>query len=57
MLEELIRKGVEAARRSGRQGWVLLRLADLTIVGAFKSPQEARRAADKPGLYLLVEVS
>ncbi len=56
MLEELIRKAEEAARRSGRRGWALVRLSDLSLVGFFQTPAEARKAAREPGLYLLVEV-
>ncbi|MFB6490475.1 MAG: hypothetical protein TU35_004355 [Thermoproteus sp. AZ2] len=56
MLEELIRKGVAAAKASGRRGWVLIRLDDMSIVGAFESPDKAKRAAESPGLYLLIEI-
>jgi len=56
MLEELMERAEAAARRSGRRGWALVRLSDLSIVGVFKAPAEARRAAREPGLYLLTEV-
>ncbi|AEA12884.1 hypothetical protein TUZN_1411 [Thermoproteus uzoniensis 768-20] len=56
MLEELIERAEEAARRSGRRGWALVRLSDLAIVGVFQTPAEARKAAKEPGLYLLTEV-
>jgi hypothetical protein len=56
MLEELIERAEAAARRSGRSGWALVRLSDLSIVGVFKAPAEARRAAREPGLYFLTEI-
>lgn len=57
MLEELIKKGAAAAKASGRRGWVLVKLDDISIVGAFETPERAKRAAESPGLYLLVEIS
>ncbi|MCI4465772.1 MAG: hypothetical protein JHC22_08325 [Thermoproteus sp.] len=56
MLEELMERAEAAARRSGRRGWALVRLSDLSIVGVFKTPAEARKAAREPGLYLLTEI-
>jgi hypothetical protein len=57
MLEELIRMGVAAAKASGRRGWVLIRLGDMSVVGAFEGPDKAKKAAKSPGLYLLTEIS
>lgn len=56
MLEELIKKAAEIAKRSGGRGWALVRLSDLSVVGFFKAPAEAKKAAREPGLYLLIEV-
>lgn len=54
MLEEEVKKAVELAKRSGRRGWVLVKLPN-ELMGAFQSPSEAKRAAREPGVYVLVD--
>lgn len=56
MLEELVKRGISVAKAGGGRGWALVRLDDMSLVGIFEAPKDAKKAAKGAGVYLLVKV-
>lgn len=52
MMEDLLRRMLEEAERSGRRGWILVGPGG--IVGTFRDRTEAIKGAREPGIYLLI---